>query len=226
MYPHKRTKPFNFSPQANQRGLEIISRPRAELKPDPANPRRHNKKQIQQIAESIRVFGFNVPILVDRDGNVIAGHGRLLACRELAIDLVPTLCLEHLTPAQARAFRIADNKLTENGTWDDRLLAEQLRDLSLSGLDFDIEVTGFEMGEIDLRIASLEDTPAAGSDPADILPDASVAPLISKLGDLWFLAAGERQAGAGLLTPAGCVRFAGDSPLEKSGFELACNRIR
>lgn len=113
------------------------------LKPDPANPRRHSKKQIKQIAESIRVFGFNVPILIDRDGNLIAGHGRLLACRELGMDEVPTLCLEHLAPAQARAFRIADNKLTENATWDDRLLAEQLRDLSLSGLDFDIEVTGF-----------------------------------------------------------------------------------
>jgi DNA modification methylase len=172
---------------ANQRGLEIISRPRAELKPDPANPRLHSKKQIQQIAESIRVFGFNVPILVDRDGNVIAGHGRLLACRELGRDEVPTLCLEHLNPAQARAFRIADNKLTENATWDDRLLAEQLRDLSLSGLDFDIEVTGFEMGEIDLRIASLEDTPAAGSDPADILPEISAALPVSKIGDLWLL---------------------------------------
>jgi hypothetical protein len=129
----------------------------------------------------------NVPILVDRDGNVIAGHGRLLACGELGIDEVPTLSLEHLNPAQARAFRIADNKLTENATWDDRLLAEQLRDLSLSGLNFDIEVTGFEMGEIDLRIAALEDTPAAGSDPADILPEVSVTPLVSKLGDLWVL---------------------------------------
>ena len=172
---------------ANHQSLEIIPRPRAELKPDPANPRRHSKKQIQQIAESIRAFGFNVPILVDRDGHVIAGHGRLLACRELGIDEVPTLCLEHLTPAQARAFRIADNKLTENATWDDRLLAEQLRDLSLSGLDFDIEVTGFEMGEIDLRIASLEDTPAAGSDPADILPEISAALPVSKIGDRWLL---------------------------------------
>jgi DNA modification methylase len=172
---------------ASQRGLEIISRPRAELKPDLANPRQHSKKQIQQIAESIRVFGFNVPILVDRDGHVIAGHGRLLACRELGMDEVPTLCLDHLTPTQARAFRIADNKLTENATWDNRLLAEQLRDLSLSGLDFDIEVTGFEMGEIDLRIASLEDTPAAGSDPADILPEISAPPPVSKIGDLWLL---------------------------------------
>jgi hypothetical protein len=66
--------------------LEIIPQPRAELKPDPANPRRHSKKQIKQIADSISVFGFNVPILVDREGNVIAGHGRLLACRELGMD--------------------------------------------------------------------------------------------------------------------------------------------
>jgi len=178
-------RPFELA--VNQRGLEIILRPRAELKPDPANPRRHSNKQIKQIAKSINLFGFNVPILVDRDGNVIAGHGRLLACHELGIDEVPTLCLDHLTPTQARAFRIADNKLTENATWDERLLAEQLRDLSLSGLDFDIEVTGFEMGEIDLRIASLDDTPAAGSDPADILPEASVAPPVSKIGDLWLL---------------------------------------
>ena len=140
----------------NQRSLEIIFRGRAELKPDPANPRQHSKKQIRQIAKIINIFGFNVPVLVDADLNVIAGHGRLLACSELGIDEVPTVCLDHLTPAQVRAFRIADNKLTENATWDDRLLAEQLRDLSLSGLDFDIEVTGFEMGEIDLRIASLE----------------------------------------------------------------------
>ena len=153
---------------ASQCSLNIISRPRAELKPDPANPRQDSRRQIRQIAKSISTFGFNVPVLVDAELNVIAGHGRLLACGELGIDEVPTLRLDHLTPAQARAFRIADNKLTENATWDDRLLAEQLRDLSLSGLDFDIEVTGFEMGEIDLRIASLEDTPTEDeADPAE-----------------------------------------------------------
>ena len=78
---------------------------------------------------------------------------------------VPTLCLDHLTPAQARAFMIADNRLTEIATWDDRLLAQQLKDLSLLGLDFSLEVTGFEMGEIDLRIASLEDDARAGRRP-------------------------------------------------------------
>jgi ParB-like chromosome segregation protein Spo0J len=146
--------------------LAIVRQRIDALRPDPANPRLHNKKQIRQIANSIEVFGFNVPILVDCDGKVIAGHGRLLACGELGWTEVPTLCLDHLTTAQARAFMIADNRLAEVATWDDQLLAEQLRELSLLGLDFKIEVTGFEMGEIDLRIASLEDLPETTADPA------------------------------------------------------------
>jgi len=140
--------------------LAVVHRRIDELKPDPANPRLHSKKQIRQIARSIETFGFNVPILIDHDGKVIAGHGRLLACRELGWSEVPTLCLDHLSPAQARAFMIADNRLSEIAGWDDRLLAEQLKDLSLLGLDFSLEVTGFEIGEIDLRIASLDDPPA------------------------------------------------------------------
>src|SRR6266436_3447895 len=165
----------------------IVYRAIDQLTPDPANPRRHSKKQIRQIAESIRVFGFNVPILVDRDLKVICGHGRLLAGRELGLTEVPTLCLDHLTAAQARAFMIADNRLTEIASWDDRLLAQQLQDLSLSGLDFSLEVTGFEMGEIDLRIASLEDQPAEDPDPADVLPEVLAGPSVSTLGDVWVL---------------------------------------
>jgi DNA modification methylase len=166
---------------------QIIYRRIDELKPHPANPRRHSKKQIRQISNSIRTFGFNVPILIDRDGNVIAGHGRRLAARELGMSEAPTLCLDHLTPAQACAFRIADNKLTENGAWDDRLLAQQLQDLSLLGLDFSLELTGFEMPEIDLRIASLVDIPDRADDPADAVPDAPAGPAISRIGDQWLL---------------------------------------
>src|SRR5260370_39875744 len=128
--------------------LTIIYHRSDELTPDPANPRCHSKRQVQQIGNSISAFGLNVPILIDGDNNVIAGHGRLLACGELGITEVPTLRLDHLTPAQARAFMIADNRLTEISAWDDRLLAQQLKELSLLGLDFDIEATGFEMGEI------------------------------------------------------------------------------
>jgi DNA modification methylase len=167
--------------------LTLIYRPIEELKPDLANPRLHSKKQIRQIAQSIETFGFNVPVLVDAELNVIAGHGRLLACRELGWSEVPTLRLDHLSPAQARAFMIADNRLTEIASWDDRLLAQQLKDLSLIGLDFSLEVTGFEMGEIDLRIASLEDTPEPAGDPADALPEPLPGPPVSKPGDVWLL---------------------------------------
>ena len=166
--------------------LTVTYRRIEELKPDPANPRRHSKKQIRQIAESVKAFGFNVPILIDRHGNIIAGHGRWLACRDLGSTEVPTLCLDHLTPAQARAFMIADNRLTEIAVWDDRLLAQQLKELTLVGLDFDIEVTGFEMGEIDLRIASLDDPAQTEADPADVVPEIPATPL-SKLGDMWLL---------------------------------------
>jgi DNA modification methylase len=167
--------------------MSIVHRAIDQLKPDPANPRLHSKKQIRQIANSIEAFGFNVPVLVDADLKVIAGHGRLLACRELGWPEVPTLRLDHLTPAQARAFMIADNRLTEIATWDDPLLAQQLKDLSVLGLDFSIEITGFEMGEIDLRIASLEDMPDRADDPADAVPDLSLRPPVSKVGDLWLL---------------------------------------
>jgi len=189
--------------------LKILYRQIDTVKLDPANPRRHSKKQVRQIANSIEAFGLITPILIDRNGNVIAGHGRLLACRLLGITEVPTLCLDHLTPAQARAFMIADNRLTEIATWDDRLLAQQLKDLSLIGLDFNIEDTGFEMGEIDLRIASLEDPPEATDDPADVLPDVPAGLPLSKLGDVWVLGR-HRVLCGNALDPASFMTLMGD----------------
>ena len=167
--------------------LEIVYRAIDEMTPDPANARQHSKKQILKLANSIETFGFNVPVLVDAELNVIAGHCRLAACRALDLAEVPTLCLDHLSPAQLRAFMIADNRLTELATWDDRLLAQQLHDLSLSGLDFSLEVTGFEMAEIDLRIASLGNLPAPDDDPIDAPPEQPADPPLSKIGDLWML---------------------------------------
>jgi len=82
---------------------------------------------------------------------------------------------------------VADNRLAEVATWDERLLAEQLKDLSLLGLDFSLEVTGFEIGEIDLRIGALDDPPVEADDPADAVPEASTGPRVSKPGDLWLL---------------------------------------
>jgi hypothetical protein len=116
---------------------------------------------------------------------VVAGHGRILACQQLGWATVPTISLGHLTPAQAKAFLIADNRLTENSEWDDRLLAEQLKELSLLELSFDLDVIGFEMAEIDLRIESLND-PDPVEDPADLVPPAA-GPAASRTGDLWRL---------------------------------------
>jgi ParB/Sulfiredoxin domain len=164
--------------------LSIDYVPRDRLKPDPKNAREHTAKQIRQIANSIEAFGFNVPILVDADLNVIAGHGRLLACRRLGWSEVPTIRLERLSEAQRRAFMIADNRLTEIASWDDRLLAEQLQVLSSVELDFDIETLGFDMGEIDLRIESLNAKDTSPTEPP--IPDVS-GPAVSRVGDLWLI---------------------------------------
>ena len=191
--------------------LAIVYRRIDELKADPANPRRHSKKQIRQIGHSLKAFDFIVPVLIDRDDNIIAGHGRVLAGREVGITEVPTLCLDHLTAAQARAFMIADNRLTEIATWDDRLLAQQLKELSLLGLDFDVTITGFEVAEIDLRIASLEDLPEINNDPADAVPEIPAGPPLSKLGDLWVLGR-HRVLCGNALDPEAFRTLLGDEP--------------
>ena len=113
-------------------------------------------------------------------------HGRVLACRELGWKEVPTVRLDHLTKEQAKAFMIADNRLTENSTWDDQLLGEQLKELSVLDLDFSLESTGFEMGEIDLRIEGLTTEPQT-DDPADAVPAIASLPPVSQAGDLWLL---------------------------------------
>src|SRR6516162_8297927 len=133
---------LHLKSSSNQQRLAITYRRIEELKPDPANPRRHSNKQIRQIANSIRSFGFNAPIAVDRDDKVVSGHGQLLACRLLRWTEMPTLLLDRLSPAQARAFMLADNRLAELADWDDRLLVQHLKELSLLVLDFNIEDTG------------------------------------------------------------------------------------
>ncbi|HJU84175.1 MAG TPA: DNA methyltransferase [Holophagaceae bacterium] len=177
--------PSRSGPTLNPR-VQIIYRPLEDLTEDPRNPRVHSPRQIRQLARSIEAFGFNVPVLVDGAGQIIAGHGRLQACHLLGWTEVPTLALEHLTEAQAKAFQIADNRLTELSTWDDRLLAEQLKSLSAVDLGFSLEATGFEMGEIDLRIEGLEEK-AAAPDPADALPSVPARPPVTRPGDLWCL---------------------------------------
>lgn len=156
----------------------------ADLTLDPKNARLHPDWQIAQIAESIRVFGFVNPVLVDSRGKPLAGHGRIAAAKKLGYTEVPTICVSHLTEAQARAFAIADNRLTDNSKWDDKILAQNLKELLALKLDFDIEVTGFSMPEIDMRIEGASAW-VAEKDPADEVPEPG--PVITKLGDCWKL---------------------------------------
>src|SRR5438105_8711399 len=176
--------------------VEIVYRPIDQLKPDPPNPRRHERKQIRKIADSIETFGFNVPILVDADLKVIAGHGRLLACRLLGRNEVPTISLERLSEAQARAFMIADNRLIEIASWDDRLLGEQLRELSELNLEFSLEVTGFEMAEIDLLIEGAANT--LQPDPDDVPVPVATGPAVTRPGDTWLLGPHRIHCGSAL----------------------------
>jgi DNA modification methylase len=176
--PSRDTTPRSHSP------LAIHYLPIESLAPDPKNARVHGRRQLRQIAESIQTFGFNVPVLIDAERRVIAGHGRLEAAKRLGLKEVPTIRLEHLSEMQKQAFMIADNRLTEIASWDDRLLAEQLRALASVDLDFDIETIGFDMGEIDLRIESLGADETSPSEPP--IPDVS-GPSVSRIGDLWRL---------------------------------------
>ncbi len=155
-----------------------------DLVPHAQNPRAHNREQIRAIARSIESFGFNAPILIDQDNRILAGHGRFEAAKLLKLQSAPVIRLEHLTEAQARAYMLADNKLTDRSSWDDRKVAIVLKELSEIALDFEIEATGFETPEIDLRIQSLE--PPEMADDADEFEEPS-GPPTSEPGDLWLL---------------------------------------
>jgi len=167
------------------RSLAVVARPIEALTPDPGNARLHPAKHVKQLAASIAAFGFNVPLLVDKTGSVIAGHGRLLAAKHLGWSEVPTITLEHLTEVQAQAYRIADNRLTDCSSWDEKLLSEQLRDLSAAELDFDLEAIGFDLPEIDLRIQSLGEVGDEPEEPSE--QTGEDIPAVSKLGDVWQL---------------------------------------
>jgi DNA modification methylase len=166
--------------------LEIIYRRIGELKPDLKNPRTHTRKQIEQLARSIESFGFTSPALIDDEDNLIAGHARLLACCKLGWSEIPTVLIEGLTQAKRRALMIADNRLAQSAQWDKRLLAEELRDLTLAELDLSVEVTGFTPPLIYLRTASLDSEPAT-EDSSDAEPAPTAGPTVSKPGDLWLL---------------------------------------
>jgi len=153
------------------------------LIPYARNSRTHSPEQIGQVAASIREFGFTNPVLIDVAGGIIAGHGRVLAARQLGLAEVPCIRLAHLTEAQKRAYVIADNKLALNAGWDHELLALEFKDLA--ALDYDLDLTGFGEDEIGKLLAELDATPEGQAD-ADEVPE-PLPEAISQPGDIWLL---------------------------------------
>lgn len=164
--------------------LHIEMLPAAQLRPWAKNARTHSKKQVKQIAESIRSFGFTNPILIDNANTILAGHGRVEAAKLLGMAEVPCVRLEHMTPEQKRAYVLADNKLALNAGWDDEILAEELR--GLLEVDFNVELTGFSITEIDSLVEGL--IPEEPGDPDDdIVPDMEGGTSRCRMGDIWQL---------------------------------------
>jgi len=170
--------------------LQIEYRAIDALLPYARNPRTHTPEQIAKIAASIVEVGWTQPILVDGESGIIAGHGRLAAARKLELSNVPVIELGHLTPAQKRAYVIADNRLALDAGWDDELLALEMAELSESG--YDLLLTGFDDDELDQMLADIAETDGSdtdeepASDEDDDVPEAPKQP-ISRPGDVWQL---------------------------------------
>ncbi len=166
--------------------ISIKNQPIIALKLDPRNARTHSKKQIDVLARAIKSFGFNNPVLVDKGGTIIAGHGRVEAAKLIGLQKIPTISLEHLTPDQARAYRIADNRIAELASWNEELLRVEFQELSVLDLNFNLTDTGFETPEIDIMIMG---DPASAADISytnlDTIP--IDLPVITQTGDIWQL---------------------------------------
>ncbi|QAU48715.1 ParB/Srx family N-terminal domain-containing protein [Bradyrhizobium guangzhouense] len=169
--------------------LSLIYRSPSDLIPDPRNARTHPKRQIEQLKASIREFGFTNPILIDPDGHLIAGHGRLQAAKALGMVQVPTITLSGLSETQKRALRLADNKIALNAGWDVEILQQELGELASIDLEIDPTLTGFSTGEIDVILSkSTADT------DDEIIPPPPSTPR-TKPGDIWIL--GQHRVGCG-----------------------------
>ena len=151
----------------------------------PRNARKHPKQQLERLSAAIREFGFNVPVLIDEGGRLIAGHARLDAAKALEIERIPCVRLTHLTEAQKQALAISDNRIPELATWDPEILAQELAALSALELDFPIEITGFETAEIDVLLNAGDGN---GLDPENQAVEVDRGrPTVSGPGDCWIL---------------------------------------
>ena len=159
---------------------EIVYKNVAELIPYVRNSRTHDKDQVSQIVASIKEFGFTNPVLIDDEGLIIAGHGRVQAAQKLNLKTVPTICLDYLTEAQKKAYVIADNRLALNAGWDFDMLKVELNDLN--DLEFDVSLLGFDDKEINDILAD----PTEGLVDEDSTPDLVEDPITVE-GDIWLL---------------------------------------
>lgn len=165
--------------------LNIVYTNVSTLRPYGRNARTHSKKQVKQIATSIERFGFVNPILIGDDGSVVAGHGRLEAAKLLGIDKVPTIRLSHMSEVERRAYVLADNKLALNAGWDKEMLAIELQ--GLIDLDFEVELTGFSLAEIDFALDDASNSnPKARDAEEDLVPVVTGEP-VTLSGDVWIL---------------------------------------
>jgi DNA modification methylase len=154
-----------------------------DLQQNPQNSRIHSKRQIRQIADSIRAFGFTNPVLIDKGSKVVAGHGRVDAAKLLGLSEVPTIRLEHLSADQLRAYVIADNRLAEKAAWDKSILAIEFQHLLSIESELDVTVTGFEIPEIDLVLSTGDELP----DAEDEVEVDEISEPLSQPGDIWEL---------------------------------------
>jgi DNA modification methylase len=171
-----------------KRPLEVELIDTKKLEPYVANARTHSDEQVSQIAASIERFGFNNPVLINRKGILIAGHARLLAATTLGLERVPAIRLRHLTKTQARAYRIADNRLPLNAAWNEDLLRLELGELQSEA--FDLTLLGFDPAELTNFLAPLD----GGLTDPDDAPEHPVKP-VSALGDCWVLGRHRTQCG-------------------------------
>jgi DNA modification methylase len=170
-----------------------------KLVPYARNARTHSKEQILQLRSSLREFGFVNPIIADKDYNVIAGHGRILAAKEEGFEEVPCVFVEHLTEAQKRAYIIADNRLALNAGWDDEMLSVELADLQCE--DFDISLLGFDDAELNKLLGGIDNVQEDDFDLSKALEEAAFV----KQGDIWTV--GEHRLVCGDATDGEAVKL-------------------
>lgn len=163
----------------------IVLRPIESVKPADRNARTHSRLQLKQIASSIERSGFTSSILVDDDGKILAGHGRLAAAKLIGMKQVPVLCLGDLSPADRKAYALADNKIALNAGWDQEILALELQELI--DLNFEVALTGFSLAEIDITIDAAREADVAGREQTEDAMPAYVAPPVTAPGDIWQL---------------------------------------